>query len=60
MNKMLLVITGAFLVACQSADDAAPVEPAAESAAAVEKAPAVEEDRLATLLDAQPDEVKVL
>ena len=58
MNKLLLVFTGAFLVACQSADDAAPAEPAAEPAAAVEEAPAVEEDRLATLLDAQPDDVK--
>ena len=58
MNKLLLVITGAFLVACQSADDAAPAEAAAEQAAAVEEAPAVEEDRLAALLDAQPDEVR--
>ena len=58
MNKLLLVFTGAFLVACQSADDAAPAEAAAEPAAAVEEAPAVEEDRLAALLDAQPDEVK--
>lgn len=58
MNKLLLVFTGAFLVACQSADDAAPAEAAAEQAAAVEEAPAVEEDRLAALLDAQPDEVR--
>lgn len=58
MNKLLLVFTGAFLVACQSADDSAPAEPPAEPAAAVEEAPAVEEDRLAALLDAQPDEVK--
>ena len=58
MNKLLLVFTGAFLVACQSADDAAPADPAAEPAAAVEEAPAVEEDQLAALLDAQSDEVK--
>lgn len=58
MNKLLLVFTGAFLVACQSADDAAPSQPPAEPAAAVEETPAAEEDRLAALLDAQPDEVK--
>ena len=54
MNKLLLLFTGVFLVACQSADDAAPAEPAA----AVEEAPAVEENTLAMLLDAQPDDVK--
>ncbi len=54
MNKLLLLFTGVFLVACQSADDAASAEPAA----AVEEAPAVEENTLAMLLDAQPDDVK--
>ena len=58
MNKLLLVFTGAFLVACQSADDAAPAQAAAEPAAAVEEAPAAEEDRLSALLDAQPDDIK--
>lgn len=58
MNKLLLLFTGVFLVACQSADDAAPAEPPAEPAAAAEEATAVEEDTLAAVLDAQPDEVK--
>ena len=56
MNKLLLLVTGVFLVACQSADEPAPAEPPVEPAA--EEAQAVEEDGLAAALDAQPDEVK--
>lgn len=54
MNKLLLLVTGVFLVACQSADNA----PQAEPPAAAKAAPAVEDVSLAALLDAQPEEVK--
>jgi len=58
MNRLLLLFTGFFLVACQSADNAAQAEPPAEPPAAADEAPAVEDVSLAALLDAQPDEVK--
>ena len=63
MKKFLLLISAAFLFACQPAEEAAQPEPAAEPTAepAAEPAPeaaAPAEGGLAALLDAQPDEVK--
>ena len=56
MKKSLLLVLAALLVACQPAEEAAQPEPAAEPAAEPEAAP--EPDRLAAVLDAQPEEAK--
>jgi len=65
MNNGLLLlailILGALAAGCQSADETPPGEPAAEPALTIADEPPIEtadEDALAMLLDAQPDDVK--
>ena len=59
MHKYIVLLLAVALAACQPASESTP-EPAAESAAEepASEAPAAEEDSLAALLDAQPDDVK--
>jgi len=57
MNKLLLVLLTVSVVACQQSGESTTAEPAAEPATSPEGAAVVETDRLAALLDAQPDEV---
>ena len=57
MNKLLLVLLAVSVVACQRSGESTTAEPAAEPATSPEEAAVVETDRLAALLDAQPDEV---
>lgn len=61
MNKWLLLIVAAFALGCQPADEAPPPESSAETDLALADAPPVEtadEDVLAMVLEAQPDDVK--
>ena len=65
MHRLLIIFLAAFLVACEQAQEPAPAaapvtaETApAEASATAETAPAEEENRLAAVLDSQPDEMK--
>jgi predicted methyltransferase len=58
MNRLLTVLLATSLLACQPSGETTTAEPAAEPATSPEEAAVVEVDRLAALLDAQPDEVK--